>query len=444
MILDFVELAESARERDLEAALLNDIERFMLALGEGFCFAGRQRSLQVGGEEFVLDLLFYHHPTRRFVVVDLKVGPFRAEFAGKMSLYVNAVNELIAHDPDRATVGFILCTDRDKTVAQLALQGIATPIAITRYTIGKQGVEMTGEEAEITKASTRRWSRCAASSSESPSSRRGERANSPTALARATGPDQRPRVSVRLKRSRAGQERWALRQAGGNPQRWHETVQRDDQNPAVDPLQTTGAHDAQDRECPARAPALPAAVKPERHLSNARDVTRVEHPRLGLDRESDAGRGDRDRVDVSSSSPRQRVAQPPTFTLEPRERPLDLVLRAGADPAAARKRQPATRVHAERHGAAQQQPARGHRSGAGREESQHRDGCGSCRGHRCTHQPPVLLPAGEIHAAPRTEGLAGIEVLVDRDARLAAREHVLCEHELPPADHLDPLAQLDR
>ena len=67
-----------------------------------------------------------------------------------MNLYVNAVNELIAHDSDRATVGFILCTDRDKTVAQLTLQGIATPIAITRYTIGKQGVEMTGEEAEIT------------------------------------------------------------------------------------------------------------------------------------------------------------------------------------------------------------------------------------------------------------------------------------------------------
>jgi hypothetical protein len=122
----------------------------MLALGEGVYFAGRQRSLQVGGEESVLDLLFYHHPTRRFVVIELKVGHFRAEFAGKMNPYVNAVNELTAHDTDRATVGFILCADRDKTVAQLTLQGIATPIAITRYTIGKQGVEMTGEEAEIT------------------------------------------------------------------------------------------------------------------------------------------------------------------------------------------------------------------------------------------------------------------------------------------------------
>ena len=118
--------------------------------GEGFYFAGRQRSLQVGGEELIFGLLFYRRPTRRFVVIDLKVGRFRAEFAGKMNLYVNAVEELIAHDTDRAMVGFVLCTDRDKTVAQLTLQGIARPIAITRYTIGKQGVEMTGEEAEIT------------------------------------------------------------------------------------------------------------------------------------------------------------------------------------------------------------------------------------------------------------------------------------------------------
>jgi predicted nuclease of restriction endonuclease-like (RecB) superfamily len=150
VVLDFVRLAVGARERDLEAALLGDIERFMLALGEGFYFAGRQRSLQVGEEEFVLDLLFYHHPTRRFVVIDLKIGPFRAEFAGKMNLYVNAVNELIAHNGDRATVGFILCTDRDAAVAHLTLQGIATPIAVTRYTVGEQGILMAGEDAQIT------------------------------------------------------------------------------------------------------------------------------------------------------------------------------------------------------------------------------------------------------------------------------------------------------
>jgi predicted nuclease of restriction endonuclease-like (RecB) superfamily len=150
VVLDFVRLAEGARERDLEAALLADIERFMLALGEGFYFAGRQRSLRIGQEEFILDLLFYHHPTRRFVVIDLKIGRFQAEFAGKMNLYVNAVNELIAHDEDRATVGFILCADRDEAVAHLTLQGIATPLAVTRYTVGEKGVVMTGEEAQIT------------------------------------------------------------------------------------------------------------------------------------------------------------------------------------------------------------------------------------------------------------------------------------------------------
>ncbi len=150
VVLDFVRLADGARERDLEAALLTDIERFMLALGEGFYFAGRQRSVQISEEEFILDLLFYHHPTRRFVVIDLKMGPFRAEFAGKMNLYVNAVNELIANDEDRATVGFILCADRDEAVAHLTLQGIVTPIAVKRYTVGERGVLMADEESQIT------------------------------------------------------------------------------------------------------------------------------------------------------------------------------------------------------------------------------------------------------------------------------------------------------
>ena len=144
LVLDFVQLADGAKERDLETALLADIERFMLALGEGFYFAGRQKSLEIGGEEFILDLLFYHHPTRRFVVIDLKIGPFRAEFAGKMNLYVNAVNELIAKDDDRATVGFILCAGRNEAVAHLTLQGIATPIAVTRYTVGDHGVLLAG------------------------------------------------------------------------------------------------------------------------------------------------------------------------------------------------------------------------------------------------------------------------------------------------------------
>jgi predicted nuclease of restriction endonuclease-like (RecB) superfamily len=150
VVLDFVQLTDGAKERDLEAALLEDIERFMLALGEGFYFAGRQKSLEIGGDEFIIDLLFYHHPTRRFVVIDLKIGPFQAEFAGKMNLYVNAVDEFIANEEDRATAGFILCAGRNEAVAHLTLQGIATPIAVTRYTVGEHGVLMTGEDAQVT------------------------------------------------------------------------------------------------------------------------------------------------------------------------------------------------------------------------------------------------------------------------------------------------------
>jgi predicted nuclease of restriction endonuclease-like (RecB) superfamily len=148
VVLDFVRLTEGAKERDLEVALLGDIERFMLALGEGFYFAGRQKSLQIGGEEFILDLLFFHHPTRRFVVIDLKLSSFKA---AQMNLYVNAVDALVAHAEDRPTVGFILCANRNEAVAHLTLQGIATPIAVTRYTVGERGgVLMAGEDAQIT------------------------------------------------------------------------------------------------------------------------------------------------------------------------------------------------------------------------------------------------------------------------------------------------------
>jgi predicted nuclease of restriction endonuclease-like (RecB) superfamily len=125
-------------------------QRFMLALGEGFYFAGRQKGLKIGREEFFLDLLFYHHPTRRFVVIDLKIGAFQAEFAGKMNLYVNAVDKLIAHGEDRPTVGFILCADRNEAVAHLTLQGMATPIAVTRYAVGERGVVVAGENTQIT------------------------------------------------------------------------------------------------------------------------------------------------------------------------------------------------------------------------------------------------------------------------------------------------------
>jgi predicted nuclease of restriction endonuclease-like (RecB) superfamily len=105
LIVDFIR-GNPGRERDLELALLADIERFMTALGKGFSFYGRQLALAVGERELIIDLLFYHHPQRRFVVIELKVGEFDPEHAGKLNLYVSTVDEQLAADDDAPASGF--------------------------------------------------------------------------------------------------------------------------------------------------------------------------------------------------------------------------------------------------------------------------------------------------------------------------------------------------
>lgn len=151
LIVDFVASADARRERDLENALIADITRFMHALGDGFLYAGRQRAIDLGeGKAVRLDLLFYHHPTARWVVIDLKLTDFKPEYAGKMSLYVTAVDELVAREGDKPTVGFILCTGRHETEARMTLRGIASPLAIGRYVVGERGVEPSKEPVEAT------------------------------------------------------------------------------------------------------------------------------------------------------------------------------------------------------------------------------------------------------------------------------------------------------
>jgi predicted nuclease of restriction endonuclease-like (RecB) superfamily len=150
VVVDFVSPASARRERDLEDALVADITRFMQALGEGFLYAGRQRAIDIGdGIEYRLDLLFYHHPTARWVVIDLKLGPFKPEYAGKMNAYVNAVDAFVARDGDQPTVGFILCAQRREAEAKLTLRGMANPLAVGRFQVGEGGVEP-AEEADVT------------------------------------------------------------------------------------------------------------------------------------------------------------------------------------------------------------------------------------------------------------------------------------------------------
>ncbi len=134
---DFLMLGQETQERDLERGLLEHLRRFLLELGVGFAFVGSQYRLQIGAEEFFLDLLFYHLKLRAYVVIDLKVQAFRAEFAGKMNLYLSAVNDLLRHPDDQPSIGLILCKTRDRVVAEYALRDISKPIGVSEYQLAE-------------------------------------------------------------------------------------------------------------------------------------------------------------------------------------------------------------------------------------------------------------------------------------------------------------------
>ena len=140
---EFLGLAERAKERELEQALLNDVQSFLMEMGRGFALVGRQFPLgsstrrQARTDEFFVDLLFYNYLLRRFVVIDLKVEDFKPEFTGKMSFYLTAVDELERQPGDEPSIGLVLCPGRSKTVTEWALRGIDSPVAIARYTTGE-------------------------------------------------------------------------------------------------------------------------------------------------------------------------------------------------------------------------------------------------------------------------------------------------------------------
>lgn len=136
-IFDFLTLTEPYQERELEVALLKQIERFLLELGVGFAFVGRQYPLAIGQDEYYIDLLFYHFKLRCFVVVELKKGKFKPEYAGKLNFYCNVVDDVLRHKDDQPTVGLILCQDKNKFVAEYAFKGIDKPIGISEYQLMK-------------------------------------------------------------------------------------------------------------------------------------------------------------------------------------------------------------------------------------------------------------------------------------------------------------------
>ncbi|KVO55985.1 hypothetical protein WJ78_02595 [Burkholderia ubonensis] len=132
-VFDFLGLTEDAQERDIEQALTRHITRFLLELGAGFAFVGRQYRLEVGGDEFFIDLLFYHLKLRCYVVVELKATPFRPDYAGQLNFYLSAVDAQLRAPEDQPTIGLLLCRERNRLVAEYALRGMANPMGVAEY-----------------------------------------------------------------------------------------------------------------------------------------------------------------------------------------------------------------------------------------------------------------------------------------------------------------------
>lgn len=132
-IFDFLTLAPTFHERELETGLIKHLEAFLLELGQGFAFVGRQYPLTVGDNDFYIDLLFYHLKLRAFVVIELKRGDFKPEYAGKLNFYCNVVDDTLRHPQDAPTIGLMLCQSQDKVLAEYALRGIDKPIGIASY-----------------------------------------------------------------------------------------------------------------------------------------------------------------------------------------------------------------------------------------------------------------------------------------------------------------------
>lgn len=132
---DFLTIGEKAKERDLEQALAEHIQRFLLELGQGFAFMGRQYSLEVEGEHFCIDLLFYHTRLRCYVVVELKATEFRPEYAGKLNFYLNVLNDKLKLEQDQPSVGILLCKTSSKVTVEYELKNILNPLGVGEYRI---------------------------------------------------------------------------------------------------------------------------------------------------------------------------------------------------------------------------------------------------------------------------------------------------------------------
>ncbi len=132
-LFDFLTLRDDANERSIEEGLVAHVEKFLLELGAGFALVGRQVHLEVGDQDFYLDLLFYHLKLRCFVVIDLKAKDFTPEAAGKMNFYLSAVDDRFRQAGDQPSIGLILCRSKNRVIAEYALRDMTKPIGVSGY-----------------------------------------------------------------------------------------------------------------------------------------------------------------------------------------------------------------------------------------------------------------------------------------------------------------------
>ena len=134
-IFDFIPFKEDMLEKDIEQALVKDITALLLELGTGFAFLGNQYHLNVGGDDFYIDLLFYNLNLRSYVVIELKTGDFKPEYAGQLNFYLSAVDGILKKDTDNPSIGLLLCKSKNDLVAEYSLRDMSKPIGISEYKI---------------------------------------------------------------------------------------------------------------------------------------------------------------------------------------------------------------------------------------------------------------------------------------------------------------------
>ncbi len=134
-IFDFIPFAEDMVERDIEQALVKDVTKLLLELGTGFAFLGNQYHLNVGDDDFYIDLLFYNLNLRSYVVVELKTGEFKPEYAGQLNFYLSAVDGILKKDGDNPSIGLLLCKSKNALVAEYSLKDMSKPIGVSEYKV---------------------------------------------------------------------------------------------------------------------------------------------------------------------------------------------------------------------------------------------------------------------------------------------------------------------